>query len=89
MICNSHSFSYITAARDCLEARPPLPLDLSGPTVFSYHPANDPPQMTSFPSYTFRPKTQSDRGKVHIETHYTGISTISYGPHCRVFLSRH
>lgn len=57
-----HSPFLFTGLKDCIESRPPLQGDLSGPTIYSYDPPNDKPEMTSFPSYTIRPKTQQDRG---------------------------
>lgn len=47
--------------KDCMQSRPPINPELSGPSIFSYDPPKDRPEMTNFPAFTFRPKTQSDR----------------------------
>eukprot|EP00794_Sanderia_malayensis_P015867 gene15867-17465_t len=47
--------------KDCIQSRPPINQTLSGPTVFTYSPPKDRPEMTTFPAYTFRPKTQANK----------------------------
>ena len=47
---------------ECLQSRPPLQLDLTGPKPTSYDPPPSLPWETSSPSYTMRPKTQPEKG---------------------------
>ena len=49
----------------CIESRPPILNDLSGPTVYSYDLPKDKPDMTTFPAYTIRQKTEHVRGKAN------------------------
>ena len=56
---------------ECMQSRPPLQLDLTGPKPTTYDPPATLPWETSSPSYTMRPKTQPERGKattVHMLT---------------------
>ena len=48
---------------ECMQSRPPLQLDLTGPKPTTYDPPTTLPWETSSPSYTMRPKTQPERGK--------------------------
>ena len=54
--------STVSGIKDCITARPPMDMDLQGPTVYSYNIPKDKPDMTSFPAYTFGSKTEPDRG---------------------------
>ena len=47
---------------ECMQSRPPLQLDLTGPKPTTYDPPTTLPWETSSPSYTMRPKTQPERG---------------------------
>ncbi|KAJ7360291.1 hypothetical protein OS493_016921 [Desmophyllum pertusum] len=48
---------------ECLQSRPPMQLDLTGPKPTSYDPPASMPWETSSPSYTMRPKTQPEKDK--------------------------
>lgn len=48
---------------ECLQSRPPLQLDLTGPKPTSYDPPASLPWETSSPHYTMRPKTQPERDR--------------------------
>lgn len=48
---------------ECLQSRPPLKIDLSGPKPTTYDPPTYLPWETTSPSYTMRPKTQPEKGK--------------------------
>ena len=56
---------------ECMQSRPPLQLDLTGPKPTTYDPPTTLPWETSSPSYTMRPKTQPERGKA------TTVNTLS------------
>ncbi len=60
---NPCSLFHDAGLKDCMQSRPPINPELSGPSIFSYDPPKDRPEMTNFPAFTFRPKTQSDRGE--------------------------
>ena len=47
---------------ECLQTRPPMRLDLTGPKPTTYDPPTSLPWVTSSPSYTMRPKTQPEKG---------------------------
>ena len=53
-----------TGLEECLQSRPPLRLDLTGPKPTTYDPPMSLPWETSSPSYTMRPKTQPEKGTV-------------------------
>lgn len=55
-------FGFIPGLEECLQSRPPLQLDLTGPKPTSYDPPISLPWETSSPCYTMRPKTQPERG---------------------------
>lgn len=46
---------------ECLQSRPPMRLDLTGPKPTTYDPPTSLPWGTSSPSYTMRPKTQPEK----------------------------
>ena len=52
----------VSGIKDCITARPPMDMDLQGPSVYSYNIPKDKPDMTSFPAYTFGSKSEPDRG---------------------------
>ena len=56
---------------ECMQSRPPLQLDLTGPKPTTYDPPTTLPWETSSPRYTMRPKTQPERGKA------TTVHTLS------------
>ncbi|XP_065067906.1 protein STPG3-like isoform X2 [Rhopilema esculentum] len=74
--------------KECLEYRPPLNTDLTGPTIYSYETPRDKPEMTSFPSFTMRPKTQTNRdggdrtawGKEWFSHNYVWLQKADYDP---------
>lgn len=51
---------------ECLQSRPPMRLDLTGPKPTTYDPPTSLPWVTSSPSYTMRPKTQPEKGNYYI-----------------------
>ena len=50
---------------ECLQSRPPMRLDLTGPKPTTYDPPKSPPWVTSSPRYTMRPKTQPEKGNYY------------------------
>ncbi|EDV28099.1 uncharacterized protein TRIADDRAFT_53342 [Trichoplax adhaerens] len=48
----------------CIESRPPLPFDLSGPTPLTYHPPNKHPHDRNAPSFSMGKITKASRGVV-------------------------
>lgn len=48
---------------ECLQSRPPLQLDLTGPKPTTYDPPGNLPWAMKSPSYTMRPKTQPEKAK--------------------------
>ena len=59
--CDSNS---APGLEECLQSRPPLRLDLTGPKPTTYDPPASLPWGASSPSYTMRPKTQPEKGTV-------------------------
>lgn len=51
---------------ECLQSRPPMRLDLTGPKPTTYDPPTSLPWVTSSPRYTMRPKTQPEKGNWYI-----------------------
>lgn len=47
---------------ECIQSRPPLKIDLSGPKPTTYDPPAYLPWETTSPAYTMRPKTQPEKG---------------------------
>lgn len=87
-VLNNKTSPPLPGLKYCLDSRPPINPELSGPTIFSYDPPNDLPHMTSFPSYTLRPKTQSDRtggertawGKEWFTHNYVWLQKADFNP---------
>ncbi|RDD43476.1 hypothetical protein TrispH2_004110 [Trichoplax sp. H2] len=48
----------------CIESRPPLPFDLSGPTPLTYYPPNKHPHDRNAPSFSMGKITKASRGVV-------------------------
>ncbi|EDO43311.1 predicted protein, partial [Nematostella vectensis] len=46
---------------ECLDSRPPMRLDMSGPKPTTYDPPTKLPWETQAPAYTMRPKTQPEK----------------------------
>jgi len=74
--------------KDCITARPPMDMDLQGPSVYSYNIPKDKPDMTSFPAYTFGSKSEPDRdggdrtawGKEWFSHNYVWLQRTDYDP---------
>ena len=77
------NITLLPGLEECLQSRPPLQLDLTGPKPTTYDPPGNLPWAMKSPSYTMRPKTQPEKGIVLnidypdlwiIQTYFSGPS---------------
>lgn len=61
-ILTGHFLAFTSGLEECLQSRPPMQLDLTGPKPTTYDPPTSLPWETSSPRYTMRPKTQPEKG---------------------------
>lgn len=83
--------TFLPGLEECLQSRPPLQLDLTGPKPTTYDPPGNLPWAMKSPSYTMRPKTQPEKGIV-LNIDYPDlwiIQTCFSGPSFSLILISH